>query len=101
MVGVAPEDLAERGVDEIGVAQQDRFEPGLEPGQLLVDCVHRQHVAVHAQRVVLDEPEVERGDRGDCAGDSDRAKHIERRRNGMDVRADRVDVLAEALGHPH
>src|SRR5207302_4456747 len=31
LIGIAPEDLPERGVDEIGIAQQDRFEPRLQP----------------------------------------------------------------------
>ena len=31
--GVAAEDLPEGGIDEIAIAQQDRFEPGLQTGE--------------------------------------------------------------------
>ena len=55
-------------------------------------------MAVDPVRVVLLEPEVERGDRRDRSGDPDRRVGSRLRQQTAHVRADRCDVLAEALG---
>ena len=58
-------------------------------------------MAVDPLRVVLLEPEVERGDRRHRPGDADRPLGLRLRQQPAHVLADRADILAEALGHPH
>ena len=62
-----------------------------EPLELLLDGLAREHVAVHALGVVLDEPEVERRERRHRAGDADRALRLEvgERRSGRASRRPR------------
>ena len=69
-----------------------------QPLELLLDGRAREHVAVHAVGVVLDEPEVERRERRDRAGDADRAPRLEVGELRADVRRAGLDVVAEALG---
>ena len=58
-------------------------------------------MAVDPFRVVLDEPEVEGGEARDGAGDPDRRGDAELRKLRPHARCTGVEVVSEALGHPH